>query len=191
MADAHGSGPCIRKDVGVQLPPRPPPPPHGHAGPMQPAHKVSDLTGPGLTDRFGVGGTDLGATVAAPDGRLVSVFGYTFESAGVGGPGWRSPVVLFADPGSVAEGLRWTGSAGPDEYAQQVVDYTHHGLRRVGRGAFAWRQVSTVLATDVITLRGDVWLHVMACRGLGNVRATELHRSRDAGVTWDPAGRRR
>ena len=24
MADAHGSGPCIRKDVGVQLPPRPP-----------------------------------------------------------------------------------------------------------------------------------------------------------------------
>jgi hypothetical protein len=24
MADAHGSGPCVRKDVGVQLPPRPP-----------------------------------------------------------------------------------------------------------------------------------------------------------------------
>src|SRR6476620_7407045 len=23
MADAHGSGPCVRKDVGVQLPPRP------------------------------------------------------------------------------------------------------------------------------------------------------------------------
>ena len=22
MADAHGSGPCVRKDVGVQLPPR-------------------------------------------------------------------------------------------------------------------------------------------------------------------------
>ena len=30
MADAHGSGPCVRKDVGVQLPPRPQPraPPH-------------------------------------------------------------------------------------------------------------------------------------------------------------------
>ena len=26
MADAHGSGPCVRKDVGVQLPPRPPAP---------------------------------------------------------------------------------------------------------------------------------------------------------------------
>ena len=24
MADAHGSGPCVRKDVGVQLPPCPP-----------------------------------------------------------------------------------------------------------------------------------------------------------------------
>src|SRR4051794_15772093 len=24
MADAHGSGPCVRKDVRVQLPPRPP-----------------------------------------------------------------------------------------------------------------------------------------------------------------------
>ena len=23
MADAHGSGPCVRKDVGVQLPPSP------------------------------------------------------------------------------------------------------------------------------------------------------------------------
>ena len=23
MADAHGSGPCVREDVGVQVPPRP------------------------------------------------------------------------------------------------------------------------------------------------------------------------
>src|SRR2546423_13329080 len=30
MADAHGSGPCVRKDVRVQLPPRPP------AGPWSP-----------------------------------------------------------------------------------------------------------------------------------------------------------
>jgi Domain of unknown function (DUF4185) len=62
------------------------------------ASKIKDLTGPGHTDRFGIGGTDLGVTVAAPDGRLVSVFGDTFDNAGVGGPGWRSPVVLFGDP---------------------------------------------------------------------------------------------
>ena len=88
------------------------------------------------------------------------------------------------------EGLRWTGSAGPGDYAYQVVDYTHHGYRRVGRGVFAWRQISTVLPTDVITIGDDVFLHVMACRGLGNPRATELHRSRDSGRTWDPAGAR-
>ena len=52
------------------------------------ATKVKDLTGPGLTDRFRVGGTDLGATTTAPDGRLVSVFGDTFAQAGVGGRGW-------------------------------------------------------------------------------------------------------
>ena len=62
------------------------------------AHKVSDLTGPGYTDRFEIGGTDLGATAVAPDGRLVSVFGDTFTRAGVGAPAGASPVVLFGDP---------------------------------------------------------------------------------------------
>ena len=37
--------------------------------------KVKDLTGPGHTDRFGIGGTDLGAMTTAPDGRLVAVLG--------------------------------------------------------------------------------------------------------------------
>lgn len=155
---------------------------------MEPARKVCDLTGPGITDRFGVGGTDLGATVGAPDGRLLSVFGDTFEGAGVGGPGWRSPIVLFADPDSPPDGLRWTGSAGPGDYAYQVVDYIHDGYRRVGRGVFAWRRISTVLPTDVLTVGDEVFLHVMACRGLGNPRVTELHHSRDSGETWDPAG---
>ncbi|GLZ56136.1 DUF4185 domain-containing protein [Actinomycetospora sp. NBRC 106378] len=151
------------------------------------AHKVCDLTGPGITDRFGVGGTDLGATVRAPDGRLVSVFGDTFEVAGVGGPGWRSPVVLFADPATVDTGLVWTGCAGEDGYAQQVVGYRHRGLRRMGTSMLSLRRISTVLPTDVITLGDDVWLHVMACRELGHPRATELHRSRDSGDTWEPA----
>lgn len=149
------------------------------------ATKVTDLTGPGHTDRFGVGGTDLGATARAPDGRLVSVFGDTFSRATVGGPGWRSPVVLFGDPVSVAGGLRWTGSAGRGDRARQVVRYVHHGVRRWGR---RWRRVTTVLPTDVITVGDTMYLHVMVCRELGNVRWTELHRSRDNGETWQPAG---
>ena len=151
------------------------------------ARKVRDLTGPGHTDRFGVGGTDLGATAVAPDGRLVSVFGDTFAEPTVGGPGWRAPVVLFADPGSVRDGLRWTGSAGPGEHAGQVVRYRHHGWRR-----WRWRvrRVTTVLPTDLITVGDEMLLHVMVCRELGNVRWTEVHRSLDNGVTWRPVGAR-
>lgn len=149
------------------------------------ATKVKDLTGPGHTDRFGVGGTDLGATVTAPDGRLVSVFGDTFSRAGVGGFGWRSPVVLFADPATVRSGLEWTGSAGRGERARQVVRYVHQGVRRWG---WRWRRVTTVLPTDLITVGNTMYLHVMVCRELGNVRWTELHRSTDNGRTWRPTG---
>ena len=47
--------------------------------------KVADLTGPGLTSRFGVTCTDLGASVVAPNGKLVSVFGDTFAGFHVTG----------------------------------------------------------------------------------------------------------
>jgi len=151
------------------------------------ASKVRDLTGPGHTDRFDVGGTDLGATVVAPDGRLVSVFGDTFSRTGVGGRGWRSPVVLFGDPATVTTGLEWTGSAGRGDRARQVVRYLHKGVRRWGRRV---RRVTTVLPTDLITVGGAIYLHVMVCRELGNVRWTELHRSTDNGVTWRPTGTR-
>ncbi len=146
------------------------------------ASKVKDLTGPGHTDRFGIGGTDLGVTVAAPDGRLVAVFGDTFENAGVGGPGWRSPVVLFGDPATVRSGIEWTGAAGPGDYAHQVLAY-EHGSRIGGR------RVTTMLPTDIITLGNEMYLHVMVCEGLGNVHWTELHRSIDNGETWTQTGR--
>ena len=150
------------------------------------ASKVCDLTGPGITDAYGIGGTDLGVTVAAPDGRLVAVFGDTFRRAGVGGwRGWRSPVVLFGDPESVPTGVRWTGSGGPGEYAAQAVRYLHQGIRRHG-GRF--RRVTTVLPTDVITIGEEMFLHVMVCRELGNVHWTEIHRSVDNGFSWRPTG---
>ncbi|OLS97427.1 hypothetical protein BJF90_09730 [Pseudonocardia sp. CNS-004] len=151
------------------------------------ATKIADLTGPGITDRFGIGGTDLGATATAPDGHLVSVFGDTFRGPHVGGPGWRSPVALFADAASVPTGLRWTGASGRGEHARQLVRYLHHGWRRSG---LRLHRVTTVLPTDVITVGRDMFLHVMVCRELGNVRWTELHRSRDGCRTWRPTGTR-
>ncbi len=143
--------------------------------------KVKDLTGPGHTDRFGIGGTDLGVMATAPDGRLVAVLGDTFEHTGVGGPGWRSPVVLFGDPATARTGIVWTGSTGPRPYADQALPYHHdsiiHGMR-----------VSTVLPTDVITLGTTMFLHVMVCQGIGNVHWTEIHRSTDNGETWQHTG---
>ncbi|GAA1270785.1 hypothetical protein GCM10009609_37360 [Pseudonocardia aurantiaca] len=146
------------------------------------ATKVADLTGPGTTDRFGIGGTDLGTTTTAQHGHLVSVFGDTFRRAGGGGPGWRAPVVLFAAPASVPTGLCWTGSAGRGTYARQVVRYVHHGWRRWGRRL---RRVATILPTDVLTVGDDMYLHVMVCRELGNV-----HWTGDGGRTWQPTGTR-
>lgn len=145
------------------------------------ASKIKDLTGPGHTDRFRIGGTDLGAAVAAPDGRLVAVFGDTFDEAGVGGPGWRSPVVLFGDPASVTTGIEWTRAAGPGDYAHQVLAYRHGSV-------INGRRVTTVLPTDVITIGDEMYLHVMVCEGLGNVAWTELFRSTDNAETWLPTG---
>src|SRR5918999_432879 len=61
------------------------------------------------------------------------------------------------------------------------------GWRRRG---WRLRRVTTVLPTDVLTVGDDMYLHVMVCRELGNVRWTELHRSRDGGRTWRPTGTR-
>lgn len=144
--------------------------------------KIADLTGPGHTDAFGIGGTDLGIVETAPDGRLVAVFGDTFDRAGVGGPGWRSPVVLFADPSDARSGLRWTGCCGRGGYADRLV----------AKPATNWfrphRRVSTILPADVITLGGTMYLHVMANQGLGNVLHSEILASTDSGETWERTG---
>jgi len=155
--------------------------PEAEGGGVTAASKIRDLTGPGRTDRFGVGGTDLGVTVAAPDGRLVSVFGDTFEKAGVGGAGWRSPVVLFSDPATAGTGIEWTGAAGPDDYAHQVLPYRHGSI-------IDGRTVTTILPTDIITIGDEMYLHVMVCEGLGNVHWTQVHRSKDNGETWTHTG---
>ncbi len=152
--------------------------------------KLRDLTGPGITDEYGVGGTDLGAATTAPDGRIVAVFGDTFESREAGGPGWRSPVILFGDPGSVRSGLMWNGTAGPSRgYADQVVSYRHNA-RIGGRlgGLIGGTRITTQLPTDLLTVGDTMYLHVMACEGLGNVHWTEIHRSRDNGVSWESTG---
>ncbi|SDP35569.1 protein of unknown function [Actinopolyspora xinjiangensis] len=143
--------------------------------------KIRDLTGPGVTGEFGIGGTDLGVMATAPDGRLVAVFGDTFERAGVGGPGWRSPVVLFGAPETARTGIQWVGAAGRGRYAEQILPYRHDSI-------IHGRRVSTVIPTDVITIGATMYLHVMVCAGIGRVHWTEVHRSTDNGETWHHTG---
>ncbi|MFJ8310051.1 MULTISPECIES: DUF4185 domain-containing protein [unclassified Streptomyces] len=133
--------------------------------------KVADLTGPGITSRFRMEAADLGIPVRTPDGRLLFVFGDTFEEPRVGGGWWRSPVALYA---SMLDGgeIVWTGAVG-GKYARQLRPYEDD---RAG--------MFTVLPTDVITIGADMFLHVAMHRGFGNVVGSEIWRSHDSGASW-------
>ena len=138
--------------------------------------RLGPITGPDITTRFRMEATDLGAPAVTPDGRILFIFGDTFEEAVVGGGFWRSPVGLFADPErSLDDGLQWTGAVG-GETAEQLIDYEHSDSA-----------ISTYLPGDVITVGETMHVWVMANRGLGNVLHTEIWSSTDSGETWERA----
>jgi hypothetical protein len=135
--------------------------------------RLKTVTGPGETTRFRMEATDLGIPATTPDGRILTIFGDTFEGAKVGNGDWRSPVGLYADPRRpLGAGVRWTGAVGSDDHADQLVDYDHEG------------EISTYLPGDVLTLGDTMYLWVMANAGFGNVVRTEIWTSKDSGETW-------
>ena len=154
-------------------------PPAG-ADPLRPRDvrttKVADLTGPGLTTRFRMEATDLGIPTRTPDGRMLFVFGDSFEQARVGGGWWRSPTALHSTTTDLGSGVQWSGAVG-GEAAQQLWDYEHDNP-----------VFTTVLPSDVITLGDSMYLHAMVNNGLGNVVWTEIWRSDDSGATWVHTG---
>ena len=148
--------------------------------------KLADITGPGITERWGVTATDLGASVLAPNGKLVSVFGDTFSGYRVGEGNWRSPVVLIGT-GDAATPIRYERAGGPDpDHAEQLWDYVHDD-RSTGwtRGG-----ISTVLPSDLLRVDDALYLHAIVNREHPNVLWTEVWRSRDSGVSWQPMGER-
>src|SRR3981081_2569254 len=87
--------------------------------------KVGNLTGPRLTRRLGVMCADLGPSVIAPNGKLVSVFGDTFSGRKVGQGDWRSPVVLIGT-GDANHEIVYERAGGSDpNYARQLWHYGH------------------------------------------------------------------
>ncbi|TCM40209.1 uncharacterized protein DUF4185 [Kribbella sp. VKM Ac-2568] len=139
-------------------------------------NKVADLTGPGLTNQFRMQATDLGFPVRTPDGRMLFMFGDTFENPVVGGGWWRSPVALWSTTTNLAGGVKWSGAVG-GAAAQQLWDYPHDNPT-----------FSTVLPSDVITFGGSMYLHAMVNKGLGNVVWTEIWRSDNSGASWYHTG---
>ncbi|MBS9536041.1 DUF4185 domain-containing protein [Mycobacterium sp. M1] len=148
--------------------------------------KFADVTGPGVTDRLGVTCTDLGASVAAPDGSLVSVFGDTFAGPKVGAGDWRSPVVLIGS-GDAGRRIRYDRAGGGDpDYARQLWHYEHREpVSRLDRGA-----ISTVIPSDLLRVGPTLYLHAIVNRGFGTVVWTEIWCSDDGGVSWRNAGAR-
>ncbi len=155
----------------------------GFAGKVGKVGKVKDLTGPGITDHLGANCTDLGASVLAADGHLVSVFGDTFSGARVGAGDWRSPVILIGT-GDAGHPITYTHAGGADtRYARQLWHYRHRprpGLLRRG--------ISTVIPSDLLRVGDSLYLHAIVNRGLGNVLWTEIWRSDDNGESWRNLG---
>jgi Domain of unknown function (DUF4185) len=146
--------------------------------------KVVDLTGPGLTDRWGVMCADLGASVVAPNGKLVSVFGDTFSGRRVGKGDWRSPVILIGT-GDADHEIVYERAGGDDpDYARQLWRYVHDNA------ASGWTRdgISTVIPSDLLRVDGSIYLHAIVNRGFGNVIWTEIWRSDDSGISWTDMG---
>ena len=90
--------------------------------------KLADITGPGITDRWGATCTDLGASVVAPNGTLVSVFGDTFSGNCAGEGDWRSPVILIGT-GHAHQAISYHRAGGPDP-----ATLNSFGVTRAGPG---------------------------------------------------------
>lgn len=150
--------------------------------------KLADLTGPGLTDRWGVTCTDLGAAVLAPDGALVSVFGDTFSGTRVGHGDWRSPVILTGT-GDAHHRIRYQRAGGADpDYARQLWHYPHRNVSPGLNALRSRRAISTVIPSDLLRVGDALYLHAIVNRGFGNVVWTEIWRSDDSGISWRNLG---
>jgi hypothetical protein len=152
--------------------------------PAAPDGKMADITGPGISDRWGVTATDLGACIVAPNGKLVAVFGDTFSGNRVGEGRWRSPVVLIGT-GDAQQPIIWERAGGPDpDFAEQLWFYVHDATGP------RWTQggISTVLPSDLLRVGDTLYLHVMVNRGFPEVIWTELWRSDDSGISWQHMG---
>ena len=180
-ARAATKPPAARRSLAVPSAAVPiPVPPTPAAVPVE--GYVCDITGPGITDKWGVTCTDLGVCAVAPNGKLLSVFGDTFSGASVGQGDWRAPVALIGT-GDTNHRIRYESAGGANpNYAQQLWPYVHDGA--------PWNQggISTIIPSDVLVVGQTLYLHAIVNRGFGNVIWSGIWTSTDNGVKWQEMG---
>lgn len=173
----------LRPAIPAAAIPAPAPPTPAPTPPAVPVEGyVGDMTGPGITDTWGVTCTDLGVSAVAPNGQLVSVFGDTFSGTSVGQGDWRAPVALIG-AGDANNQIQYKYAGGADpSHAQQLWAYVHDNP--------PWNQggISTVIPSDVLVIGQTLYLHAIVNRGFGNVIWTGIWTSADNGLTWQEMG---
>lgn len=129
--------------------------------------KIKDLN-PTIGD---VGGSDLAIPFSA-FGEVGYCWGDTFGGGrpAVGGPNWRSPVILWGKAQDVGKPIEFTSAA---KGGAQLWDYKHDNA-----------EFSTVLPCDVLEIDGRLYVWVMVTKGLGNERWCEIWYSDDRGGRW-------
>lgn len=154
VPDAHALSPAFLAGVTVQ--------------------NYGKVTGSSITGTWKIGGTDLGISTHTNDGRIITIFGDTWEDdRALGTKNWRSPVALYSSyRTNPTSKIQWTSAAGPNpSQARQLVDYSHAGGQ-------------TFLPTDAITLGDGIFVWMTFNQNYPRVKHTEIWSSHDNGRTW-------
>lgn len=150
------------------------PPPSGNGV----ATRKGALTGPGTSSlQWHVNGTDLGIPFALGKGSTGFLFGDSFDAPGVGGPGWRSPVLLRSSS-LPADGIVFGGAG----YAPQIIDSPHTGCN----GEFTVIPNDGVLLPDGRTVVS--FMSVRNWKGICPDAYPGQWRTSHAGLAWTTEG---
>lgn len=129
-----------------------------------------DLLQPGVTDKWGIVGTDLGAMAPLNAGEeFAIIFGDSFSSPRLGGA-WKSPVGFVAVKDETGK-ITILHPLNDGYRAEQLINYRHDNNL-------------TLLPSDIINVDGTLYMQAMWNRGIGNVLSTEIFRSTDEGKSW-------
>jgi hypothetical protein len=126
------------------------------------ARFVRDITGPGITSRFGFNGTDLGIAFQLPNGSGMYLFGDTFNGPCPSPGGWRAPAALRSQTGftsgtELANGIEWDNAVG-GAYAKELVHNDHQMNVAHGPGGSYKFSELTVIPSDGISIGGKVYM---------------------------------